>query len=46
MIDIIGAGGAFAGFTYAPGPTYFSDFVRACPLSRYTHVYLLAWRGE
>lgn len=48
MNDIIVAGGAFAGFTYAlaPGPNYFSDFVRACPLNRDTHFYLLACRGE
>ena len=46
--EIIGAGGAFAGFTYAaePGPTYFSDYVNTLPVSRNTHVYLLACRGE
>lgn len=45
---IIGVGGAFAGFQYAPapGPTYFSDYVRTLPASRDTHVYLLACRGE
>lgn len=45
---IVGAGGVFAGFTYAPnpGPTYFSDYVTGLPVSRDTHVYLLACRGE
>ncbi len=45
---IIGAGGTFVGFTYAPapGPTYFSEFVRGLPVSRETHVYLLACRVE
>lgn len=46
--EIISDGGAFPGFTYAPapGPTYFSDYVRTLPVSRDTHVYLLACRGE
>jgi hypothetical protein len=46
--NIIGAGGAFAGFIYSPvpGPTYFSDYVRTLPVNRDTHVYLLACRGE
>ena len=46
--DIVGDGGKFAGFTYAPapGPTYFSTYVKSLPVSRETHVYLLACRGE
>ena len=46
--NIIGAGGAFEGFTYAPtpGPTYFSDYVRTLPVNTDTPVYLLACRGE